>query len=64
MQSFINREYFLKDLKKHLKYEIKYEKCQDKRDGVSGCRDCCKKYFIKYEDYKKCVKTCMEYKGN
>jgi hypothetical protein len=39
----------------------KYDNCKDKRDGVSGCRDCCKKYFIKYNEYKECVKVCMDY---
>lgn len=62
MMSTINREMFLNDLKKSIKYhKNKYEKCKDQRDGVSGCRDCCKKYFIKYNEYKECVKVCMEY---
>jgi hypothetical protein len=42
------------------KIKIKYDKCKDKRDGVSGCRNCCKKYFIKYNEYKECVKVCMD----
>ena len=62
MQNHITREMFLKDLQKSInKYEYnKYNKCKDKKDGVSGCRDCCKKYFIKYNEYKECVKVCMD----
>ena len=37
----------------------KYTICKDKKDGVSGCRDCCKRYFIEYNDYTKCVNICM-----
>ena len=35
--------------------------CNGKRDGVSGCRDCCKKHFNDKEDYNKCVNNCMDY---
>lgn len=35
--------------------------CDGKRDGVSGCRDCCKKYFSSREDYLDCVDKCMKY---
>lgn len=42
------------------KIKIKYDNCKDKKDGISGCRDCCKKYFIKYNEYKECVKVCMD----
>lgn len=42
--------------KKMVKYS--YKKCLGKRDGVSGCRICCKKS----KKYKKCIKSCMTYK--
>ena len=32
--------------------------CLGKRDGVSGCRDCCKKYR---NNYNNCVNNCMNY---
>ena len=32
------------------------EDCLGKRDGVSGCRDCCKKHK---NNYNKCVSNCM-----
>lgn len=35
--------------------------CDGKRDGVSGCRDCCKKYFGSGADYIDCVDKCMKY---
>ena len=35
--------------------------CDGKRDGVSGCRDCCKKYFGSGPDYLDCVDRCMKY---
>ena len=31
--------------------------CIGKRDGVSGCRDCCQKY----NNYYDCVDKCMKY---
>ena len=34
--------------------------CEGKKDGVSGCRDCCKKYFTG-PDYIDCVNNCMKY---
>ncbi len=34
--------------------------CKNKRDGVSGCRDCCKKYF-KGSKYQRCVTHCMKF---
>ena len=33
--------------------------CKGKRDGVSGCRDCCKKNFNDINMYEKCVFICM-----
>ena len=65
MNNFITRERFLQDIKKSIKEykkknDEKYNICKYKRYGVSGCRDCCKKYFIKYNEYKKCVKVCMD----
>lgn len=33
--------------------------CLGKRDGVSGCRDCCRNKY--YENYKNCVNLCMNY---
>ena len=35
--------------------------CNGRRDGVSGCRDCCDKHFEKMSDYNICVKNCMNY---
>lgn len=34
-------------------------KCLGKRDGVSGCRDCCSQFSNK--KYKKCVSDCMNF---
>lgn len=34
------------------------EECLGKRDGVSGCRNCCKKYR---NNYNNCVNNCMNY---
>lgn len=34
-------------------------KCLGKRDGVSGCRDCCAQFSNK--KYKKCVSDCMNF---
>ena len=36
-----------------------YSQCLGKRDGVSGCRDCCNSYFS--ENYRNCVNTCMDF---
>ena len=33
--------------------------CDGKRDGVSGCRDCCRKHFGNTSKYNKCVDSCM-----
>ena len=33
--------------------------CKGKRNGVSGCRDCCKKNFNDINMYEKCVFICM-----
>ena len=44
---------------KNSKENKNYSICKDKKDGVSGCRDCCKRYFINYEEYKSCVSICM-----
>lgn len=35
-------------------------KCLGKRDGVSGCRDCCNSYFTG-GNYSSCVKSCMDF---
>lgn len=35
--------------------------CIGKRDGVSGCRDCCKN--IEVNKYSNCVNTCMSFKN-
>jgi hypothetical protein len=32
--------------------------CLGKRDGVSGCRDCCAK---QKQNYSECVSNCMNY---
>lgn len=34
--------------------------CLGKRDGVSGCRDCCSKYNDS-NLYSSCVRNCMNY---
>lgn len=36
-----------------------YSKCLGKRNGVSGCRDCCNSYFS--DDYRSCVNSCMDF---
>lgn len=36
-----------------------YAKCLGKRDGVSGCRDCCKTHFK--ENFGACVSECMNF---
>mgnify|MGYP001448030996 CR=1 FL=1 len=33
--------------------------CLGKRDGVSGCRDCCRNKYP--ENYENCVNLCMNY---
>ena len=38
--------------------KLSHRKCLGKRDGVSGCRICCKKS----KKYKKGIKSCMTYK--
>ncbi len=35
--------------------------CNGKRDGVSGCRDCCRKEFGNSSNYFICVQNCMNY---
>ena len=37
-----------------------YSKCLGKRNGVSGCRDCCKNKYNSNE-YNKCVNSCMDF---
>ena len=59
MNYYIMYQNFKKNNKNKNKNKNKYEICKDKRDGISGCRDCCKRYFINYQEYKKCVKVCM-----
>lgn len=36
-----------------------YSKCLGKRNGVSGCRDCCNHYFS--NNYSSCVNSCMDF---
>ena len=38
--------------------EIFIDKCLGKRDGVSGCRDCCRSFK---NMYSKCVSRCMRF---
>ena len=33
-------------------------KCLGRRDGVSGCRDCCQEFK---SNYGQCVRNCMNY---
>ena len=35
--------------------------CNGRRDGVSGCRDCCRENFGSGQDYNTCVNNCMGY---
>lgn len=35
------------------------EICNGKRDGISGCRDCCRKEFGNSKNYFICVNNCM-----
>jgi hypothetical protein len=35
--------------------------CDGKRDGVAGCRTCCKDKFGTGKDYDLCVSSCMNY---
>ena len=36
-----------------------YMQCVGKRDGVSGCRDCCASHYKCKTKYNKCVRGCM-----
>lgn len=36
-----------------------FTKCLGKRDGVSGCRDCCNTHFS--QNYGSCVRECMDF---
>ena len=36
-----------------------FTKCLGKRDGVSGCRDCCNSHFS--QNYGSCVRECMDF---
>ena len=38
--------------------DIDIDKCLGKRDGVSGCRDCCSQFK---NMYSKCVSRCMRF---
>ena len=38
---------------------VVYKKCKGKRDGISGCRNCCSIKVPK--NYNKCVSYCMNY---
>lgn len=40
-------------------YNYNSSSCFGKRNGVSGCRDCCSK--VGDTDYRKCVSSCMIY---
>ena len=40
-------------------YNYKSSSCLGKRNGVSGCRDCCSK--VDDTDYRTCVSACMSY---
>ena len=40
-------------------YNYKSSSCLGKRNGVSGCRDCCSK--VDDTDYQTCVSACMSY---
>lgn len=44
-------------LKKYYNKELFINKCLNKRDGVSGCRDCCKNLYK--NKYDLCVNKCM-----
>ena len=37
-----------------------YQVCHGKRDGVSGCRDCCSKHYTGNQ-WNNCVDECMKY---
>lgn len=36
-----------------------YSECLGKRNGVSGCRNCCNSYFT--DNYRSCVNSCMDF---
>lgn len=40
-------------------YNYNSSSCLGKRNGVSGCRDCCSKSI--HTDYSKCLSSCMSY---
>lgn len=54
-----NKQIKKKTLKKRNKATINKRnyKCKGKRDGVSGCTDCCYKHHKK--NYNKCIHMCM-----
>ena len=33
--------------------------CNGQRDGISGCRDCCRNHFSTQQNYNMCVNNCM-----
>ena len=47
--------------KKKKSYEKFISSCLGARDGVSGCRNCCRK-FNTGKLYRKCVSNCMIFK--
>ena len=48
--------FFFKILK--TKENMNLENCLSKRNGISGCRDCCSKQT---QNYSICVSKCMNY---
>lgn len=50
LKSMYNKENF---------YNFNNSSCLGKRNGVSGCRDCCSK--VDDNDYMKCLSSCMSY---
>ena len=46
-------------LKSFYRENFTTQNCLGARDGVSGCRDCCKKNYK--DTYQKCVSDCMDY---
>ena len=49
---------FLLNILKTKRNEGFIEKCIGKRDGISGCRDCCSSLYP--NKYNSCVSNCMK----